>query len=46
MEFEILEMQSGECVNDFISKVMIIANEMKEAGETMEDEHIVFVHTV
>ncbi|XP_014503243.1 uncharacterized protein LOC106763585 [Vigna radiata var. radiata] len=40
-EFEILEMQNGECVNDYISRVMIITNDMRGAGETMEDGHIV-----
>nr|KYP60818.1 Retrovirus-related Pol polyprotein from transposon TNT 1-94 [Cajanus cajan] len=40
-EFEILEMQNGECVNDYISRVMIIANDMRGAGEAMEDGHIV-----
>ncbi|XP_015579968.1 uncharacterized protein LOC107261942 [Ricinus communis] len=40
-DFKILEMQNGECVNDYISRVMLIANDMRGAGETMEDRHIV-----
>ncbi|XP_047176462.1 uncharacterized protein LOC124846889 [Vigna umbellata] len=40
-EFEILKMQNGESVNDYISRVMILANDMRGVGETMKDEHIV-----
>ncbi|XP_027335113.1 uncharacterized protein LOC113849412 [Abrus precatorius] len=40
-EFELLEMQNGECVNDYISRVMILANDMRGAGKTMDDGHIV-----
>jgi len=40
-DFEILEMQNGECVNDYISRVMIIANDMRATGEIMDDGHIV-----
>jgi len=40
-DFEILEMQNGECVNDYISRVMIIANDMRAVGEIMDDGHIV-----
>ncbi|CAI8615965.1 unnamed protein product [Vicia faba] len=40
-DFEILEMQNGECVNDYIFRVMLTANDMRGAGETMENRHIV-----
>jgi len=40
-EFEVLEMQANECVNDYISRVMLIANNMRSADDTMEDGQIV-----
>ncbi|XP_052727839.1 uncharacterized protein LOC128195027 [Vigna angularis] len=40
-EFEIPKKQNGESVNDYISRVMILANDMRGVGETMEDGHIV-----
>lgn len=40
-EFEILEMKTGESVNDYFSRVMLVANNMKTAGEVMKDAKIV-----
>ena len=40
-EFEVLEMKTGESVNDYFSKVMLVANNMRNAGEDMQDEKIV-----
>ena len=40
-EFEILEMKFGECVNDYFSRVMMIINDMRNAGEEMEDAKVV-----
>lgn len=40
-DFEILEMKSGESVNEYFSKVMLVANDMRNAGEDMPDVKIV-----
>ncbi|XP_020253699.1 uncharacterized protein LOC109830747 [Asparagus officinalis] len=34
-------MKFGECVNDYFSRVMMVANDMRNAGEGMEDAKIV-----
>jgi len=39
-EFELLEMQGGECINDCISRVMIIVNDMRRVSKGMEHGHI------
>jgi len=39
--FKLHEMQGGECINDYISRVMIIVNDMRRVGEAMKDGHIV-----
>lgn len=36
-----MEMLNGECVSDYISRVMLIANDMRGEGETMKDRYIV-----
>ncbi|PRQ38021.1 putative RNA-directed DNA polymerase [Rosa chinensis] len=40
-EFEILEMKSGESVTDYFSRVMMVANDMRNYGENMQDVKIV-----
>ncbi|XP_074346314.1 uncharacterized protein LOC141685084 [Apium graveolens] len=40
-DFEILEMKSGESINEYFSKVMLVANDMRNAGEDMPDVKIV-----
>ena len=40
-EFEILEMKTGESVNDYFSRVMLVANNMRNVGEVMQDGKIV-----
>lgn len=40
-DFEILEMKMGESVNEYFSKVMLVANDMRNAGEDMPDVKIV-----
>ncbi|KAI3501210.1 hypothetical protein L1887_29073 [Cichorium endivia] len=40
-DFETLEMKAGETVTDYLGRVMVIANDMRNAGEDMEDVKIV-----
>lgn len=40
-EFEVLEMKIGEIVTDYFSKVMLVANNMRNLGEDMQDTKIV-----
>ncbi|GJT27320.1 hypothetical protein Tco_0907595 [Tanacetum coccineum] len=40
-DFEMLEMKAGETVIDFLGRVMVIANDMRNAGEDMSDVKIV-----
>ncbi|KAD5316822.1 hypothetical protein E3N88_16768 [Mikania micrantha] len=40
-DFEILEMKEGESVTDYVGRVMITANEMRNFGEEMTDVKIV-----
>ena len=40
-EFEILEMKTSESVNDYFSRVMLVANNMRNVGEVMQDGKIV-----
>ncbi|XP_074376680.1 uncharacterized protein LOC141718202 [Apium graveolens] len=40
-EFEVLEMKNGESVTDYISRVMLVANNMRNLGEDMKDVKIV-----
>lgn len=40
-EFEILEMKNGESVTDYFSRVMLVANDMRNYGEDMQDVKIV-----
>lgn len=35
-EFELLEMKIGESVNDYFSRVMMVANDMRYVGENMQ----------
>ncbi|CAL1409608.1 unnamed protein product [Linum trigynum] len=39
--FEILEMKEGEAVTDYFGRVMVVANAMRNCGESMPDEKIV-----
>ncbi|XP_024976241.1 uncharacterized protein LOC112514141 [Cynara cardunculus var. scolymus] len=39
--FEVLMMKNGESVTDYFGRVMVIANEMRNCGEHMEDVKIV-----
>lgn len=40
-DFEILGMKQGESVNDYFGRVMVIANDMRNYGEDMDDVKIV-----
>ncbi|XP_076916690.1 uncharacterized protein LOC143576499 [Bidens hawaiensis] len=40
-DFEILEMKSGETVTEYLGRVMLVANDMRNAGEDMTDSKIV-----
>lgn len=40
-DFELLEMRSGETVNDYFGRVMVVANDMRNCGEDMPDVKIV-----
>ncbi|XP_004301387.1 PREDICTED: uncharacterized protein LOC101292803 [Fragaria vesca subsp. vesca] len=40
-DFEVLEMKVGESVTDYISRVMMVANDMRNYGEDMQDVKIV-----
>ncbi|KAJ0880933.1 putative RNA-directed DNA polymerase [Helianthus annuus] len=39
--FETLEMKNGEGINDYVSRVMVTANEMRMCGEVMTDVQMV-----
>ncbi|KAJ0509944.1 putative RNA-directed DNA polymerase [Helianthus annuus] len=39
--FELLEMKDGETINDYFSRVMIVANDMRNFGEDMSDLKVV-----
>ena len=40
-DFELLEMRSGETVNDYFGRVMVVANDMRNCGDDMPDVKIV-----
>ena len=40
-EFEILEMKEGETIVEYFSRVMTVANNMRNNGEAMQDVQIV-----
>lgn len=40
-DFEVLEMKVGESVTDYFSRVMMVANDMRNLGQNMEDAQIV-----
>ncbi|XP_068472908.1 uncharacterized protein [Phaseolus vulgaris] len=40
-EFEILEMKEGETITEYFSRVMTVANNMRNNGETIQDTQIV-----
>ncbi|GJR58543.1 retrovirus-related pol polyprotein from transposon TNT 1-94 [Tanacetum coccineum] len=40
-EFEILEIKEGETITNYISRVMVIVNNMGNNGEILKDTHIV-----
>ncbi|XP_076937356.1 uncharacterized protein LOC143604910 [Bidens hawaiensis] len=40
-EFEILEMKEGEGVTDYLDRVMVVSNAMRNCGEVMTDVKIV-----
>lgn len=40
-EFEVLAMKQGEAIGDYFSRVMMIANDMRNYGEDMTDIKIV-----
>ncbi|XP_044500705.1 uncharacterized protein LOC123221816 [Mangifera indica] len=40
-EFEVLEMKVGESVSDYFSRVMLVANNMRNNGEDMSDVKVV-----
>eukprot|EP00258_Populus_trichocarpa_P031704 XP_024447723.1 uncharacterized protein LOC112325426 [Populus trichocarpa] len=40
-DFEVLEMKIGESVTDYFSRVMMVANDMRNYGEDMQDVKIV-----
>ncbi|CAA7024668.1 unnamed protein product [Microthlaspi erraticum] len=39
--FELLEMKNGESVTDYFARVMVVANDMKNCGDDMQDVKIV-----
>lgn len=39
--FELLEMKSGESITDYFTRVMIVANDMRNCGDDMQDVKIV-----
>ena len=39
--FEVLEMKVGESVTDYFSRVLLVANDMRNFGENMSSEKIV-----
>jgi hypothetical protein len=40
-DFEVLEMKIGESVTDYFSRVMVVANDMRNYGEDMQDVKII-----
>lgn len=40
-DFEMLEMKAGETVTDYLSRVMVISNDLRNAGEDMSDVKII-----
>lgn len=40
-DFEVLEMKDGESVNDYFGRVMVVANAMRNYGETMDNVKVV-----
>ncbi|XP_024004889.1 uncharacterized protein LOC112082035 [Eutrema salsugineum] len=40
-DFEVLEMKEGDNIGDYFSKVMMVANDMRNLGENMPDDKIV-----
>ena len=40
-DFEILQMQKGETVNDYIDKVMSLASQMRMHGDSITDVAVV-----
>ncbi|GMI80525.1 hypothetical protein HRI_001721800 [Hibiscus trionum] len=40
-EYEMLHMKEGECVNEYIARVLVITNKMKANGEDLRDFSIV-----
>lgn len=39
--FELLEMKEGDTITDYFSKVMVVANDMRNLGEDMPDSKVV-----
>lgn len=39
--FELLEMKTGESVTDYFSRVMVVANDMRNCGDDMQDVKVV-----
>lgn len=39
--FEILEMKEGDTITEYVSRVMVVANDMKNLGEIMPDAKVV-----
>ncbi|KAG7544127.1 GAG-pre-integrase domain [Arabidopsis thaliana x Arabidopsis arenosa] len=39
--FELLEMKNGETISDYFSRVMVVANDMRNCGDDMQDVKIV-----
>lgn len=39
--FEVLEMKEGDSIADYFSRVMVVANDMRNRGEDMPDEKVV-----
>lgn len=40
-DFETLQMENGEFVNEYVGKVMVIANKMRIHGHKIEDNEVV-----
>lgn len=38
--FELLEMKNGESVTDYFARVMVVANDMRNCGDDMQDVKI------
>lgn len=39
--FEVLEMRDGDSITEYFSKVMMVANDMRNLGEDMPDAKII-----